>query len=361
MSSLRLEDTMSTLFRRHLPLSDSKVGRIARATVGMILAGNGQLPKVARWIGGDAKQDNRIQFMRRLLDADYLTQRRVYQPLLRQALGAYREKVWHMLIDRSTLSKAKDRELLVASLNFRKRAIPLAWQVIDFGCTGADEQIALLTEVKQVIPADQAVVLHGDTEFGSVQVMRFAQQNRWDFILGQPGNVRYHDGQSWRLLQELPITSRQSVYLSDIRWTELHNYGPVNLFAFYAPHQASEFAVRCDHRYFVTSLPTTHTIRRIGRRRWGIEPFFKDYKSSGWKLESSGLECPRRLERLIILLSVGYLWTTCIGRWVCKTGRRSEIDAKPSRHLSLFRIGRDWLIHQHRMGHEWPQMLALYS
>ena len=361
MSSLRSEDTMCALFRRHLALSNSQIRRLARVTVGMILAGTAQLPKVARWLSGDAKQDNRIQFMRRLLDADYLTQRAVYQPLLRQALSFYHEQAWHVLIDRSTLSKARNRELLVVSLNFRKRSIPLAWQVINFGCTGADEQIALLTEAKQVIPAEQAVVLHGDTEFGSVKVMQFARRNHWDFILGQPDNVRYHDGQSWCLLQDLPITPRQPVYLSDIRWTKQHNYGPVNLFAFYSPHQAAEFAVRRDKRFFATSLPTTHTIRRVGRRRWGIEPFFKDYKSSGWELDASALKCFRRLDSLIILLSVDYLWATCVGRWVCKTGRRSEIDAKPSRHLSLFRIGSDWLIHQHVMGREWPQMLALYS
>ena len=361
MSSLRLEDTMSTLFRRHLTLSDSQIGRIARVAVGMILAGTAQLPKVARWLRNDAKQDNRIQFMRRLLDADYLTQQRVYQPFLRQALSFNHESVWHVLIDRTTLAKARDRELLAVSLSFRKRAVPLVWQVIDYGCTGADEQIPLLEQVKQVIPTEQKVVLHGDTEFGSVDVMRFAQRNKWDFILGQPGNTRYHDGDSWCLLQELPITPRRPVYRSGIRWTKQHNYGPLNLFAFHSPHQASEFAARRDIRYFVTSLPTTHTIRRTGRRRWGIEPFFRDYKSSGWELESSALECPKRLNRLLILLSIDYLWATCIGRWVCKTGRRSEIDAKPSRHLSLFRIGWDWLIHQHVMGREWPQMLALYS
>jgi hypothetical protein len=352
---------MCALFRRHLSLSDSQIRRIARVTVGMILAGTAQLPKVARWLSSDAKQDNRIQFMRRLLDADYLTQRRVYRPFLRQALSFYHETVWHVLIDRSALGKARDRELLAVSLNFRRRAIPLVWQVIDFGCTGAEEQILLLEQVKSVIPAGQNVILHGDTEFGSVDVMRFAERNNWDFILGQPGNTRYHDGDSWHLLQDLSVTPRQPAYLSDVRWTKKHNYGPLNLFAFYSPHQTAEFAIRRDNRYFATSLPTTHTIRRVGRRRWGIEPFFRDYKSSGWELESSALACPERLNRLIILLSIDYLWATCIGRWVCKTGRRSEIDTKPFRHLSLFRIGWDWLIHQHVMGREWPKILALYS
>jgi hypothetical protein len=361
VSSLRLEDTMSTLFRRHLPLSESQIGRIACVTVGMLMAGTAQLSKVARWVRTDTQQDSRIQFVRRLLDADYLTQQQVYQPLLRQALSFYQAPVWHLVIDRTTLSKARNRELLAVSLNFRKRAIPLMWQVIDFGCTSPDEQIPLLKRAEQVIPAGQSVVLHGDTEFGSVKVMRFTQQQHWDFILGQPENTCFHDGCSWRLLEELPVSPRQAVYLSDVRWTRQHDYGPLNLFAFYSPHQASELAPRRDYRYCVTSLPITHTIRRVGRRRWGIEPFFRDCKSSGWELASSALTCFSRLNRLLTLLSIDYLWATCIGRWLCKSGRRSEVDIKPSRHLSLFRIGCDWLIHQHVMGREWPSMLALYS
>lgn len=360
MSSLHLKDTMSRLFRPHLVMSDSKIDRLAYTTVGMLLAGTSELPKVARWLPKDIWQDSRVKFLSRLLDAPYLTQERIYHPLLLQALSHYTEKVWHIAMDRSSIGDNMD--ILTLTLNFRKRSIPIVWDVIDFGCTSADEQIALLKRVFPLIPPQQAVVFHGDTEFGSVKVMKYVRQQGWDFILGQPANTLFRrTGHDWEMLSDLKVTPRQSVYISQVEWTQQHGYGPLNIFAFYAPHQNSPFSTCRYIRYCTTSLPITHTLRRRGRRRWGIEPFFRDYKSSGWEIESSALRDFTRMDRLLTLLSINYLWSTCLGRWLCKTGRRHEIDASPKRQLSLFRIGYDWLIHQYAMGRDWPLLLALYA
>lgn len=351
---------MINLFRPHIDLSDSRIERLACATTGMLLAGTSQLPQVARWLNRDIQQASRVKFLERLLDAPYLTQEAVYQPLVCRALSSYRSKMWHLTMDRSTLGGGM--EVLAVTLSFRRRAIPLVWEVIDVGCTGAQEQIRLLERVFPLIPAHKPVIFHGDTEFGSVKIMQAVRQQGWDFILGQPGNTRFRPtGGQWNLVSDLPITRRTAVYVPEVEWTDKHRYGPLNLFAFYAPRQNSPLSVRRDIRYCVTTLPITHTLRRLGRRRWGIEPFFRDYKSSGWQIESSALTDPARMQRLLILLSIDYLWSTCLGRWLCKTGRRHEIDARPTRHLSLFRLGYDWLIHQFRMQRPWPSILALYA
>jgi hypothetical protein len=193
--------------------------------------------------------------------------------------------------------------------------------------------------------------------------MRFVRDQGWQFILGQPSKTRYRlpGAQTWLRLADLPVTPRQPVYRSNVEWTAQHIYGPLNVFAFYAPHQNSPSGQRRDIRYCATSLPIAHTLRRVGRRRWGVECCFKDYKSSGWQIEASDLNDFARRDSLLTLLSVNYLWSTCIGRWLCKTGKRKEIDAKPNRHLSLFRIGWDWLVYQYRRGHDWPLLFTLYS
>jgi hypothetical protein len=362
MGSLGLEHTMFSLFMPHLKLSTAQVSKLASAGSGMLLAGTAQLPKIARWLSRESQQDSRIQFLRRLLDKPYLTQAEVYQPLLRQALSGYKERIWHVVMDRSTLDGYR-AELLSVSLNFRKRAIPLVWEVIDFGCTSADEQIEVLKRVVPLIPADRSVVFHGDSEFGSVKMMQFVHTQGWDFILGQPGNTWYRpaDMAQWSMVSDLPITPRQAIYRSDVLWTQHHAYGPVNLFGFYAPHQNSRFGVRTERRYCVTSLPIAHTLRQVGRRRWGTECFYRDFKSSGWQMDASDLTLPTRRNSLLTLLSVNYLWATCLGRWLCKTGQRALVDAKSRRHLSLFRLGWDWLIHQVVLGHPIPSLLTLYS
>jgi hypothetical protein len=362
MSSPQLEDTMNALFRREISLSPAQIGRLARANVGVLLAGHAQLPKIARWLDRPESQAGRIQFLQRLLNAPFMTQELVYQPLVRGMLRGFQEATWHILIDRSTL-EGYEAEMLMSGLSFRGHAVPLVWEVIDFGCTSADEQIALWHRVLPLIPPDKAIVAHGDTEFGSVKVMRFMREHGWDFILGQPANTRYrlHRTQTWHLLSDLPVTKRQPIYLPAVEWTENHCYGPLGLFAFYAPRQNSPESPRRDIRYQATTLPIAHTLRRVGRRRWGIEPFFKDYKSAGWNIELSALSRFDRRNSLLILLSTAFLWATCVGRWLCKIGKRRHIDAKPSRQLSLFRIGWDWLVAQYRQGHDWPLVTTLYS
>jgi hypothetical protein len=170
MSSPRLEDTMNALFRREIPLSPAQIQRLARASIGVLLAGHAQLPKIARWLDRPSIQAGRIQFLQRLLDAPFMSQELVYQPLVRGVLRRFRDEIWHLLIDRSTLD-GYEAEMLMIGLSLRRRAIPLVWEVIDFGCTSAEEQLALWQRVLPLVPAGQAVIAHGDNEFGSVDVI----------------------------------------------------------------------------------------------------------------------------------------------------------------------------------------------
>jgi len=328
----------------------------------MLLARSVHLSQVARWLRLDSQQASRETFTRRLLDAPFLSPETVYHPLVRQALLSFRGEYWHLIMDRSTLVPHEE-DLLMISLNFRKRAIPLTWRLLGFGGTGSSIQIDLLQEVLSLVPQGQPVIFHGDKEFGSVAVMQFARRHGWDFVLGQSRHTYFRqDGRSpWEYVADLVVTPRHSVYLPKILWTKEHSYGPVNLFAFYAPHQNGRTSPRRDANYCVTSLPIAYTLRRIGHRRWGTEPLFRDYKSSGWRLDQSALQGRQRRNGVITLLSVDYLWATCIGRWLCKTGNRRSVDRSHSRHFSLCRLGWDWLIHQYVLDNPIPDKLRLYA
>jgi len=270
MSSLQLEDSMKTVFGHAKGLTAAQTENLTCASVGMLLAGSVQLTKIARWLHREGQQDSRVQYLRRLLDSDYLTQEQVYQPLVRQALSGYRATEWHVLLDRSTLD-GTTRDVLMASLHFRRRAIPLAWQVNALGGSSARQQISLLAQVRHLLPAEQAVVVHGDSEFGSVEMMRFVRAQHWQFILGQAAHKLYRrfGDKVWRRVDSLPVTPRHAVYVPDVEWTQDACYYPVNVFAFYRPYQNSPRSPRHEARYYATSLPIAHTLRRRGRRRWG--------------------------------------------------------------------------------------------
>lgn len=340
MSSKPLENRVYELLNRHLSHRPFHIRRLASVCSGMQLARTTQISKVANWLSKETKRDSREQFLKRFLMSPYFNQEAAYYPLISQALSSYKAPEWHLILDRTNLDKHR-LDLLMISLAFRKRAIPLGWEVRPFGGTGAQSQIRLLNRITSLIPADQRVIVHGDTEFGSVAVMRHIRTHpTWNFILAQKKKTYFQTSEgSWIYLADLAIKPRQPIYHADLIWTKQHHYKSVNLFAFYAPYRGGPTSPKYQARYCATSLPIAHTLRRVGRRRWGIEPMFRDYKSSGWHIDQSSLQHPDQIETLLVLLSINYLWATVLGRWLCKSGRRDEVDTKKSDISVIFGLG----------------------
>jgi hypothetical protein len=94
----------------------------------MQLARTTQLSKVARWVRKETQQNSREQFLKRFLMSPYFSQEAAYYPLVGQALSSYKAPEWHLIFDRTNLDKHR-LDLLMVSLAFRKRAIPLGWEV----------------------------------------------------------------------------------------------------------------------------------------------------------------------------------------------------------------------------------------
>ena len=356
-----VEKSLQVLFERHIPLSRSQLRRLGDLCAGVLLAESPNLTKVARRLKRSGKQDSRVRWIKRLLGAKWMRQEHVYEPLVRQALNGHHARQFHVVMDRTDIVDHQT-DLLSVTLNFRKRSIPLVWQFMPVGMSGYDRQAPLVKRAHRLLPKGIPVIFHGDNEFGGVQLMKLIRRLGWDFIVGQSKKNYYRPCSNGKadVLENLPVTKSKAVYLSHIELTKTHWYGPLNLFAFYKPAYSRRRRKR-DVRYCATSLPIAPTIRRVGRRRWGIECCFKDFKSSGWDIEKTCLTAQNRQEGLMTVLSIAYLWATCLGRWLCKTSRRSQVDSRPKRNLSLFRIGWDWLVYQYRNDLPCPTLLTLYQ
>jgi hypothetical protein len=317
--------------------------------------------KVAREMPGATQQDSRVRRLQRLLPAQFMRAEIIYHPYMTHILAQLNTAEIHLVMDGSDVIDHRV-DVLSINLSFRKRAIPIAWQLLPTGMTSADTQIQLLKTCEPLLPTNCQIIFHGDNEFGSVAMMRWLRERHWHFILGQAAKnyARYVTDRIAFQLDTLPITPSQSQRRLNLELTQAHWWGPVHIFGFYKPvyhRNRRKQAIR----YYATSLPTHRNWKRIGARRWSVECYYKDLKSSGWKLTHSRVDPHTRLSGLILGLNVVYLWATCIGRWLCKTSRRSEVDSYPTQHLSLFRIGWDWLVHTLRNGDSCPALARLYT
>jgi len=355
-----VEKSLQVLFERHICLSEAQIKRIRKACMGVLLAGSSQMTRIARWLKGAKQQDSRVQWLRRLLSTPYVQHEYVYKPLVKQAIQTHQHHRLHLIMDRSALNSG-GTDLLSLSLYFRKRAVPLIWECMPHGMSGLDRQRRLIDRVQGILPESSTIIFHGDNEFGGVGLMKYVRRLGWDFMLGQSQSHCYrpHPDMGWKRLATLPVKRTRPLYLKDIELTKTHAYGGLNLLAFYQPRFKDDRRQR-DIAYCATTLPITPALKPTGRRRWGIEPGFKDLKSSGWNLQLGQIPHQKRLDGLVTLLNTAYLWATCLGRWLCKSGRRAEVDAKTHRHLSLFRLGWDWLVQRYRQGEKCPTLLRLY-
>ena len=361
MNYLPVEKSLQETFVQSMPLSPTQTGRIAMLCNAILLAGEVQLTKIARFLKSESQQDRRVRWIKRLLAADFLSQERVYQPFLKQVLTTFHESCWHVVIDRTALWE--DVDLATISLNYRKRAIPLAWSCVPYGGANEATYIQLLRRCVPLVPTHVQVVLHGDTEFGHAEMIRTLREIGWDFMLAQPSHCCFRPSIKAASvpLASLAVTPDHACQVAQVELFAQQRLGGINLLAFYQPHYSKPNKLKRQVCYLATSLPLTPGLRRLGRRRWGTEPFYHDYKSAGWHVTASQLKTPQCQEGLLILLALNYLWTICIGRWLCKTGQRRQVDNRPTRHLSIFRIGWDWLIHQLRCDLPAPSLLRLYT
>jgi len=347
MSYQQLYSKLTTQLRERLPrASVAQVRNQALVTQALAYSPNCHLATLATLLPVPGQRENLVQRIRRWLDSQAVTQHRCYTPLVRQLFAHWSGAEVGLVMDRTDIED--QLSILMLAVAFQHRALPLAWCVLPFGATSAETQIALLKRVQPYLPDAQQVriTLYGDCEFRAVELQRYCQAQHWHWQLGLKSDTLFRQGRAdWRPLREIAVTQGQRRYIQDVTITQKHAFGPVNLIVDWPGNEDTP-------RYVVTDQPANRHAWRRGRKRFWIEPFFRDWKSYGFDLESSKLVHPHRLETLLLGMATATLWMVHVGQWVIETGRRTLLEARHKHDYSIFRLGRDYAFRSQVMG--WP-------
>jgi hypothetical protein len=275
MPTSRLYDSTRTTLAARLPaVRDSQLETLTVVLVGITQSVSAQLGKIARAMPLDTTQHANEQRLRRFLDNERITQADHYQPLVRAALSGLKGQKVHLLIDRVLLHD--QHNLLVVSIGFRRRSIPLTWKALSHrGKSNLADQQDLLKEALTLLPERVRVSVHGDSEFRARKLFTWLRSQHCDAMLGVQGNTYVSltpDGPR-RLLKDWLSDRATVVYLNDIYLTE-EAYGPVSVIAWWAKDDDGEWIVR----RVTTNLPASWQTYLRGRRRMWIETVFRDSK-----------------------------------------------------------------------------------
>lgn len=347
MSYRQVYDQLTAQLHKRLPnASTPQVRNQALVTHALAYSPNCHLAPLATLLPVPGQRENLVQRIRRWLDNQAVTQQCCYLPLVRQLFAQWSGAEVGLILDRTDI---EDRwSLLMLAAAFKYRAVPLAWRLLPFGATDAETQVALLKPVQPCLPDPKRVriTLYGDCEFRAVRVQRYCRAHHWHWQLGLKSDILFCQGTAdWQPLRTIAVAQGEHSYVPEVTLTREHAFGPVNLIADWTRDEDTP-------RYVVLDQPADRHAWRRGRKRFWIEPFFRDWKSYGFDLEDSKLVHSRRLETLLLGMATTTLWMAHVGQWVTQTGRRPLLEARHKRDYSIFRLGRDYAVRSQVM--DWP-------
>jgi len=345
MDSFRLYDTWFAPLAQLSPDDcQSRIRNLTWLIVGLYRAMSVHLSAiVGKWPMG-AKNPSLVRRLERFLDNPAIRVRDWYEPLARQWLVEAASSLGEIRLIVDATKVGFGHQLLIVCLAYRRRAVPLAWTWVPYrrGHSTALVQLALLRSVHALKPAGVRVVLVGDSEFGSVAIIRQLRGWRWGYVLRQKGShyVRCQGSRHWQPFSQLLSRPGQSVWWAHGFLTRQWR-SPTGLLAYWAKGEREPWLL-------ATNLPDARTARRAyGRRMW-IDEMFGDFKGHGCDLEATHLRHFMRLSRLTLAVCLLYTWLLQVGRAVIRAGQRQLVDRRDRRDLSVPRIGHatidKWLV-----------------
>lgn len=288
----------------------------------------------------EAKPESVGQQFRRWLKNKAIDPRLIYDPVARQVVGKQRCRRLRIQIDRVQIKRRQN--VLMLSVWYRRRAVPLAWMCLPHDGQSHQRQWAeLLDYLATLVPADMTVIILADREFGSVERLRAVGKRGWDYAIRLKDNVEFYDPLWGQPFDWLPVrTIAVAVGRQYVRMNLALTKG-----ALFPTHLACAWAVGSDEPWLIaTNLPQPLQALKEYRRRFGCEELFSDLKKRGFNWENSQIRDPQRFARLLLVLALLTVFLLALGRQVRLYQRDLEITSPAHRRrFSLFQTARRWL------------------
>jgi len=331
----------------------TQVRNFAWLLAGIYLSRSVYLSRIAAKIPGEAKLLSQVRRLNRLVDNRAVRVRDWYEPIARQWLAAQAKRAIQLQLILDGTKVGFGHQLLMVGLAYRRRSIPIAWTWVrqTRGHSSARTILALLAYVQSLLPKGMAILLVGDCEFGSVEVLRQVESWRWDYVLRQKAGVRICLAREteWRDFGSHIDKAGQSLWLGKCWLTESKIHF-TNLLIHWKIGEKEPWCL-------ATNLPDRRMALQAYARRMWIEEMFGDLKRHGFDLESTMLHNFVRLSRLTLAVALLYVWLISTGTQAIRDGLRNLVDRNDRRDLSVFQIG--WRIIERRLVNASPICFSL--
>jgi hypothetical protein len=317
---------------------DSRLSNMIYLMMGIFQSGSVQLPLVARKLPLRAQKLSTVKRLTRFLENEKVDVKAWYAPFVRPLLqSAASGGEVRLILDATKV--AFGFRLLMVSVAYRRRSLPVGWIWVSGsrGHTTTEQQLALLKDIRALLPVNTSVSLVGDGEFGTGVLMDYLHTWGWNYVLRIACDTQvlvHGQGAHWRRVDSWQLQRDTPIFMTQVSISQAYPHG-ANLLLFHATGEDKPW-------YLATNLMTAQTTLQAYSRRMWIEEMFGDMKGHGFDLENSHLQREDRLARLTLAVCLLYLWIVALGQHVHQHNLWTLIDRKRG-DLSIFRWGWDFL------------------
>jgi len=249
--------------------------------------------------------DMRYQWISRFLGNKLVDIHEVISPFACSVLRQLKkiQSYFVLIIDQTQASS--ELEVLMVSIRFGQRAIPLAWCVRKTqGNIGFEDQKFLLDKVASYLPSNASAVLMGDRFFGTADLIEYCKLKNWDYRLRLKNNLIVI--QDLKEMKTKDLTNLEECFIENVTLTAAREQTNIAVIREAGHEEAWIIAMN--------KKPDFYKALDYGMR-WSTEAMFSDFKTRGFGLEDTHLHYPERLEKLILVMAITMIWAVFSGLW----------------------------------------------
>lgn len=280
---------------------------------------------------------HRVKRISRFLGNDRIDPVAAYSPVLLQIFKRQKNKPLVLAFDWTKFRKLHTLALVAV---FGGRGVPVLWKSVpERGLYKSQTRLEkeLLSQLQQLLPPGTKVIILADRGFGKTDLAKHCQRLGLDYVIRIKPNVRVRCDRYEGLLRDYAVQPGQCHVLHEVRFRK---HDPVI-------QQVLVKGTKSETYHLMTNL-TASALRltRLYEKRMSIEETFRDQKSHrhGFSLRSTRVHCPKRFDRLLLVLAIGYCLLCGFGlKMKQKYGPSYWSTNKRDNELSVLSIARRML------------------
>ena len=319
--------TLFTQLSSHFSCNKARLTMLSFLIIGIIRARDVNLIRLQSFIESDATDQSQYRRLQRFFklwkfnwkEHALFTLSKVKKP----------KKGYRLNMDRTNWKFGKTHiNILTLGIVIGKVSMPLVWktlpQATKRGNSNEKQRVALMNRVLQVLSSDDIYCLTLDREFNGNQWLEWLDEKGIFYVL--------------RLRKNTLINGLKASDYKATRKQKTHSKAEVFGLNLYFGVKAIKKG-RTDYLYVISNRFTPLEALEEYRHRWSIEVFFGHLKKKGFNLENTHMSQKVKMDKLIAVLSLSFLFTMGFGLLLRE---KKTLNAHDKRK-SVFRLALDTL------------------